>query len=96
MTNAKMRNPVSDYVKSALGLGAMSWIVAALICPNTGVPYSGIMQLLVAASGATMGAVLSYLFRERHQSGAAERARAEPREMESNEAAGRSVQSQPR
>ena len=55
---------ITDRAKSALGFGLASWVVAALICPALHIDYSNTRQLFVLGSGAGIGAVLSYIFRE--------------------------------
>jgi hypothetical protein len=65
----KGRTPeiLTDCAKSALGLGIAGWIIAAFVCPILHVDYTNIRQLLALGSGATIGAVLSYIFRESNQ-----------------------------
>jgi hypothetical protein len=55
---------IIDCAKSALGLGISSWLIAAIIRPSIHFDYTNTEQLFVLGTGAVIGAVLSYIFRE--------------------------------
>jgi hypothetical protein len=55
---------IIDCAKSALGFGIASWLAAAVIFPGLHFGYTSTQQLLVLGTGAVIGAVLSYIFRE--------------------------------